>query len=109
MTIDFQDPTTSPAAKPYVEWSAKITLEDQRSENSDTYPAYLEWSFTLQLRDRCADDTLTLNVDIPSFNYTIDSGTLDDGGSDFGIDYTQLYAFTVSDYQCQIDATIEYW
>ena len=47
MTIDFQDPTTTPAAKPYVEWSAKITLEDQRSENSDIYPAYLEWYFTL--------------------------------------------------------------
>ena len=29
--------------------------------------------------------------------------------TDFGIDYTQLYAFTDSDYQCQIDATIEYW
>ena len=109
MTIDFQDPTSSPAAKPYVEWYAKITLEDQRSENSDTYPASLEWYFTLQLRDRCADDTLTLNAEIQSFNYTIDSGTLDDGGSDFGIDYTQLYAFTDSDYQCQIDATIEYW
>ena len=59
--IHFTDPTTTPAVKPYIEWECKITLIDDRADNSENQ-AYLEWEFKLQLRDRCADDTITLDT-----------------------------------------------
>ena len=105
MTTHFQDPEDTPAVKPYIEWIAKITLTDSRSVNNDTYPAYLEWTFTFQLRDRCADDTITLDTEIDSFNYTIASGALPSTG-DFRMAYTQLYGGTP--YDCDIEATLEY-
>ena len=33
--IHFTDPTTAPAVKPFIEWTVKITLEDERADNSN--------------------------------------------------------------------------
>ena len=100
--IHFTDPTTTPAVKPFIEWTVKITLEDERADNSNNQ-AYLEWTFNLQLRDRCADDTITMDTQIGSFEYVITSGD----SPQKAIGYTQLYG--ASPYDCDIEADIEWY
>jgi len=109
--VHFTNPTTAPAIKPFIEWVVKITLEDERADNTcandlqacTENQAYLEWSFTLQLRDRCADDTITLDTQISSFEYVIASGD----SPTKNIAYTQLYG--ASPYDCDIEAEIFYY
>lgn len=117
MSVHFQSPTTAPAVKPFLDILVKITLEDERADNDCSATvnqqgpntactlnqAKLEWQFTLQLRDRCADDTITLDTQINSITYEIESGD----SPTYAIGYTQLYG--PSPYNCDLEHNMYLW